>query len=117
MIFTRKKDEHYNINLVLDDSLNTEDEKDMAVRVYIAQAIQKLGKLESIEEWLRKQIFYGKSLNNPDISVLEFDKLDFRPEDNHLFIHFKVLSGWGSGIMYDIFDYGKMWSVNKEELE
>ncbi len=81
------------------------------------KACQKLGQLEDIEEWFSKKIFYGKALNEPGkILELKFEKLDFRPDENLLLIHFKVLNSWATNIFYNIFSYGKTWSSTKEEL-
>ena len=85
---------------------------------FTGQAIIKLGQLEDIEEWFSKKRFYGKASNEPNkILELEFDKLDFRPEEYLLLIHFKVLNSWASNIFYNILSYGKTWSLTKEELE
>lgn len=80
--------------------------------------LDKLGPLEDIEEWLSKLTFYGKAINEPNkILELKFKQLDFRPEENILLIHFNVLNSWATNIMYDIFEYGKMWAVSRGELE
>ena len=82
------------------------------------KAIDKLGKLEDIEEWFGKKKFYGTALNEPNkILELEFEKLDFRPEEDLLLIHFKVLNTLAIHIFYNIFEYGKTWALTKEELE
>ena len=79
---------------------------------------QKLGQLEDIEEWFSKKRFYGKALNQPnEILELEFEKIDFRQEIDLLFIHFKVLNDWATSVFYDIFDYGRMWALTREELQ
>lgn len=81
------------------------------------EVCDKLGQLEDIEEWFSKKKFYGKALNEPNkILELEFDKLDFRPEENLLLIHFKVLNSWATSIFYNIFSYGKAFALTKEEL-
>lgn len=83
----------------------------------ILKLCKKLGPLEDIEEWFSKKKFYGKAINEPNkIIELEFDKLSFRPEEDLLLIHFKVLNSWATSIFYSIFDYGKLFALTKEEL-
>ena len=68
-------------------------------------------------DFLSKLKFYGKAVNAPrEILELKFKKLDFRKDENCFFIDFTVLNSWGDGIMYNIFDYGKSFSLSKEDL-
>lgn len=83
----------------------------------IENAIDKLGQLEDIEDWFDKKTFYGKATNEPNkILELKFEKLDFRPEEDLLLIHFKVLNSWATNIFYNILNYGKTWALTKTEL-
>lgn len=94
------------------NTLGIFDENSLADKCYT-----KLGQLEDIEEWFSKKRFYGKALNEPNkILELEFDKLDFRPEEDLLLIHFKVLNSWATNIFYNILSYGKSWALTKGEL-
>ena len=73
---------------------------------------------ELLEEWFSKKRFYGKAKNEPNkILELKFNRLDFRPEENLLFIHFKVLNSWATDIFYRISDYGKTWALTEGELK
>lgn len=77
----------------------------------------KPNRSEQIDEFLSGLTFYGIALNVPGkILALKYKALDFRKEDNVCMIHFTILNGWGSGIMYNIFEYGKAFSLNKEDL-
>lgn len=71
----------------------------------------------NLNDFLSELKFYGKAVNEPGkILELKFKKLDFRKEDKCCMIHFSILNSWSSGIMYDIFDYGKSFSLNKKDL-
>ena len=81
-------------------------------------AIQKLGQLEDIEEELKKHIFYGRVFNLGDEVVeLKFNEIgrgyDF-PLD--IRITFDIKGSNCCSVFYNIFDYGKLYSLNKEEL-
>lgn len=81
-------------------------------------SIHKLGRLEDIEEWFSKKRFYGKAKNEPNkILELKFNRLDFRPEEDLLLIHFKVLNSWATDIFYRISDYGKTFALTEGELK
>ncbi len=100
-------------NYLLDGNFSSNE--DILKRQY--EANDKLGRLEDIEEWFSEKKFYGKALNEPNkILELKFEQIDFRPEENLLLIHFKVLNSWGTSIFYNIFSYGKVWALTKEEL-
>ena len=85
----------------------------------LTEALKKLkpNRSEQIDEFLSGLKFYGTALNEPEkILELKYNRLDLRKEDNVCMIHFTILNDWGSGIMYNIFQYGKSFSLNKKDL-
>ena len=94
------------------DSLAKKPENEIA-----AVLLNKVGETEDIEDLLKKLTFYGKVYQYPNkLMPLQFNKIYYGGDyKTDLRIEFKLKNGLGN-VFYNIFEYGKVWSLNKEDL-
>lgn len=83
----------------------------------VEKLLNKVGQFEDIEDILKKTTFYGKVLNFPneifELKFCEISKGNEFPLDIRISFNIKDMGG---SVFYNIFEYGKLYSLNKEDL-
>ena len=82
----------------------------------LEDVIQKLGRFEDFEDWIKERfVFYGKGLNYDGIRKWYIASFHFTPWEDDLQISFTDHNGLG--ISYSLNSYGILWSLREEDLK